>query len=255
MIEANWSSAARWNPANDWSFQGLKTTWSINSFVNIYDKDNKLISGNPDLEKAGKDGNAAPVVNLSHPDLMVIGTPIQFKADAVDPEGSALTYVWAVDGQIVAGQTSSILNQSFSMPGNHTVSVRVSDAQGGVTVVDKLVIVQASAGACTDLSSIDLGQASTGKLLTLNAGTNCFVVKKQNLSRDWKWSKVQFQVNSNNGSSLSGLTAASVPNGSNTTLSGYSQTIPFNDPGRGANLYLKIQASTSRSVRLNWWLQ
>ena len=255
VIEANWSSAARWNPANDWSFQGLKTTWSVNSFVNIYDKDNKLISGNPDLEKAGMDGNAAPVVSISHPDLMVVGIPNQFIANAIDPESDPLTYVWLVDGQVVSGQTSSILNQTFSVPGNHIVTVYVRDGKSGVTTVEKQVVVQATAGACTDLSSSDLGPASTGKVLTLSAGTNCFVVKKQYLPRDWKWSKVQFQVNSNNGSSLLGLTAASVPNGSNTTLSGYSQTVPFNDPGRGTNLYLKIQASTSRSVRLNWWLQ
>jgi hypothetical protein len=254
LIEAQWR--APWNTTNDWSAQGLKTTWMANSFVNIYDSTGKLISGNPDLEPLGIIGDAQPIVSLIPPNLVAVGTPASFVANAVDPEGESLIYSWTVDG-VAATPNSGAPNQlvfTFGTAGTHTVSVRVDDGHSAVVTVTTQVVVQPAAGACTDANTRDLGAASSNRTLGLSAGTNCFVVKSAALPREWRWTNVLFQGNSDNGVALTGLSVQSVPTGTATNLSGYSQTVPYADPTL-SSVYLKVQASSARTVRLNWWVQ
>ncbi len=255
VIEANWSSAASWNSANDWSAKGLSTTWAPNTYVNIYDVNGNLLVGNPDLEDGSKYGNASPLVTITNSDLMAAGTPVLFTAQAMDPEGDSLSYGWTVDGVLQPVAVSSKLTYNFATAGTHAVSVRVTDNGGSSpTNVTKMVVIQPASGACTDINTAVIGAASAGKNLNLKAGANCFTIQASQLPRDWKWKNVQFQLNSETGIPLNGISVAGVPTGTSTNLSGYSQSVLFADPGQTKNLYFKVQTTAARTVRSNWWL-
>lgn len=255
VIEGTWSTAASWNTANDWSAKGLSTTWSPNSYVNIYDATGKLLVGSPDLDPGPKYGNASPLVSITNTDLIAAGAAVAFNADAMDPEGNALSYAWTVDGVLQVAQTSPTLSYAFSTAGSHTVTVVVTDDGGSSpTVVTKTVVVQAASGACTEQNTEFLNVASASKNLSLKAGANCYSIPASQLSRDWKWSKVQIQLNSESGVALNGLSVAGVPTGATTNLTGYSQSVLFADPGRSRNLYFKVLSPAARTVRSNWWL-
>jgi len=255
VIADGWKTP--WNMANDWSAQGLKSTWATNGFVNIYDSANVLISGNPDLDSRSFLGNAPPIVNLLTPDLVVAGAGAKFVANAVDPEGDALTYTWTIDGVVVAANPAkpSELVYTFATAGTHSVSVKVRDNQAVGVTVSSTILVQSASGACTMTNSKNLGSTSSNLTIPLVAGTNCFVVPADSIRREWSWSKLQVQLNSDNGVALTGLSISQVPSGAVTSLTGYSQTVPFADPGRNKSLYIKVQASSARTVRTNWWLQ
>jgi hypothetical protein len=263
LKQNNWGGV--WEVSNDYSFRGLKPynaqniAWAANSFVNIYDAAGNLISGNPDMDPPGNASNGAPVVKLVLPDLLVAGSPANLLVRAVDPEKDPLRYKWSINGVVVSG-TDSAIAYTFSTPGTYTVKVEVSDgdptvAGVNVTTVTGNVVVQPTSGACTVANSKFIGLASSNKTFGLSAGANCFVIKDSTVMREWKWSKVQFQTNSDNGVAMTGLSVATVPTGTATNLSGYSQIVPLADPGAGKNLYVKIQASSARTVRFNWWLQ
>lgn len=255
LIAQGWKTP--WNSANDWSAQGLKSTWATNAFVNVYDSLGALIIGNPDLEPRTNMKNASPIVNLATPDLLVAGTPALFVANAIDPEGDTLAFTWTVDGVVVGTIPAkpSELIQTFATAGVHSVSVKVSDGKSTAVTVSASITVQSTANACSQANSRVFGSASSNSTFTLVAGANCFVIPADSIRREWSWSKLQVQLNSDNGVSLSGLSVTPVPTGSTTNLSGYSQTVPFNDPGRTKSLYFKVQATGSRTVRTNWWLQ
>jgi hypothetical protein len=255
LIAQGWKTP--WNAANDWSAQGLKSTWATNAFVNVYDSANVLISGSSDLDSRSFLGNAPPIVNLVTPDLLVTGAPAKFIANAVDPEGDPMTFTWTVDGAVVATNPAkpSELVHTFTTAGAHSVSVKVSDGKSTAVTVSASIMVQSTANACSQANSRVFGSASSNSTFTLVAGANCFVIPADSIRREWTWSKLQVQLNSDNGVSLSGLLVTPVPTGSTTSLSGYSQTVPFNDPGRTKSLYFKVQVSSARTVRTNWWLQ
>ncbi|MEK7392496.1 MAG: PKD domain-containing protein, partial [Fibrobacterota bacterium] len=255
-IEANWSSAARWNPTNDWSAQGLTSSWAQNPFVNIYDASGALIAGNPDLEPRAIVKNAAPLIAISSSDLLVAGTPVQFTADAVDPEGDALVYTWKVDGVTVTSNPGmpNLMTATLTA-GAHTISGSVSDAQSKTTVTDtKKVMVQSATNACTTVQD-NLGAASSNTNLPLAQGVNCFVIHSGAMATEWNWTNVQFQLNSDNGVALTGVSVTPILTGVTTSLSGYSQTVSTANPGSGKPLYLKVVSPTARAVRSNWWLK
>lgn len=254
-IEGTWSSAARWNPANDYSAQGLKTTWSANPYVNIYDANGALLAGNPDLEPRTFKLNAAPMVSMVVPDFLVAGQSTLFFADALDPDGDALSYSWTVDGVPVTGNPGSPQRMTATLTaGAHTVAVAVNDGKLNVVSVKKTVVVQAASGACTSANEA-LGASNSNTSLPLVAGANCFVLSSNTLAQDWKWTNVQFQLNSDNGVALNGVTVTPLQTGSTTAFSGYSQTLAISNPGVGSKLLVKVYSPTARVVRSNWWRQ
>jgi hypothetical protein len=247
VIDASWRTP--WNPGNDYSYRGLKTTWGVNSFVNIYDASGKLISGNPDLDPISVTTNSQPIVDLVGPDLVVAGQPATFKANAADPDGNAMTIKWYL-GTTQVG-TGESLTYSGWTAGAQNLSVVVDDAISPKVTVVRSVQAQAATGACTEATSIDLGSISTAKSVALIKGTNCFAVKAP---REWSWKKIAFQANSS-GVALTGVSVQTLPVGSVTNLSGYTQTVLFSDPGFGKSLYLKVVSNAARTATLNWWLQ
>lgn len=254
-IEGTWSSAARWNPANDYSYQGLKTIWSPNPYINIYDANGALLAGNPDLEPRTVVMNAAPLVSLAVPDFLVAGQSAQFSAEALDPDGDALTYSWTVDGVPVSGNPGSPEWMTATLTvGAHTVAVAVNDGKLNVVSVKKNIVVQAATGACTSAKEV-LGASNSNTNLPLVAGANCFVLSSNTLAQDWNWTKVQFQLNSDNGVALNGVTVTPLQTGNATVFSGYSQTLAISNPGVGNKLLVKVYSPNARVVRSNWWRQ
>ncbi len=49
--------------------------------------------------------NRPPVVSITCPTELVYGTPATFTAVASDPDGDPLTYIWSVNGEVVADQS------------------------------------------------------------------------------------------------------------------------------------------------------
>lgn len=253
VIESSWKTP--WNPGNDYSFTGLKTSWTANPFVNIYDESGNLLVGNPDLDPIAITTNAKPIVSLTQPGLVVAGTSATFTAEAIDPDLDPLTYTWIVDNVVVVNKgASNSLTTNTLAAGAHALSVVVEDGKGGLTKVDFAVQVQSSIGACTEAASVDLGVPSTAKVVTLGAGVNCFKVSAEKLNREWKWQNVVFQANST-GATLSGVSVQSLPVGSVTNLTGYSQSVNFADPGVKKALFIKVVSNVARTTTLNWWLQ
>ncbi len=75
--------------------------------------------------------NEPPTVSLSYaPQDPTVNDTVEFEADATDPDGDELEYAWIVDGQPqdVTGPTARWTNPP---QGAHTVTVRVSDGNGG----------------------------------------------------------------------------------------------------------------------------
>lgn len=56
---------------------------------------------------------------------------IVFTAKATDPDGDELSYQWAIDGQVREKATKANLRWRSPPPGEHLVSVTVSDGRGG----------------------------------------------------------------------------------------------------------------------------
>lgn len=254
-IEASWRSP--WNSTNDWSAQGLKTTWSVNSFVNVYDAANRLIAGNPDLEPVNFKEDAQPLVAIDYSPLAAVGAPASFVVNAVDPESEGLTYSWTVDG-VAATAVGNQMVYTFATPGAHTVAVTVSDNNSPAVTKSVVVNVQAASGACLDDAThkpFELKTASVSQSVTLAAGANCFVIRGGSMLREWSWSNLQFQVGIDYPGGLAGFSEMALPNGSATALTGYSQTIPVANPGRRKDVFIKLTAPAARTVKLNWWLQ
>jgi hypothetical protein len=73
---------------------------------------------------------AAPVVVIDAPDTAQTGQPVPFDGDrTTDPDGQAMTYAWAIDGQVLDVE-NPWLSVSFAHPGTHVVTLTATDATG-----------------------------------------------------------------------------------------------------------------------------
>ncbi|CAA6823736.1 MAG: Unknown protein [uncultured Thiotrichaceae bacterium] len=87
-------------------------------------------------------GNQDPSVTITPPAALSARTPLVFTATASDPDGDTLAYDWDFgDGKIQSNVSN--VTQKWTVGGNYTIKVTVSDMKGGtasheltVTVVD-----------------------------------------------------------------------------------------------------------------------
>jgi PKD repeat protein len=90
--------------------------------------------------------NVAPTVTLfTVPDTARILKPVVLSVTATDPAGrlDTLRYAWTITGPSSYRKTFTVRAPSWSPPavaGNYTVSVRVSDEDGGISVVSSKVV-------------------------------------------------------------------------------------------------------------------
>jgi hypothetical protein len=70
------------------------------------------------------------VVVIDAPDRAETGQPVPFDGDGTtDPYGEAMTYAWAIDGQVLDVE-NPWLSVSFAHPGTHVVTLTATDASG-----------------------------------------------------------------------------------------------------------------------------
>jgi PKD repeat protein len=134
--------ASAWNPANDWSYQGLTSSeLKKTENVPIYNAGVLLYGKLPD----GGGTNNPPVARAS-------GTPtsgaaplaVSFSASAsTDADGDALTYQWSF-GDNTTG-TGVTTNHTYTAAGTYIATVTVSDGRGGSSQASITITVSGSA--------------------------------------------------------------------------------------------------------------
>ncbi|MCD6383641.1 MAG: PKD domain-containing protein [Thermoplasmata archaeon] len=71
------------------------------------------------------------------------GRMVNLSANAVDPDGDALNFVWYVDGEeALKGREGGV----YLQPGNHTISLNVSDGKGGRCIYVRVISVPPAEG-------------------------------------------------------------------------------------------------------------
>jgi hypothetical protein len=92
------------------------------------------LAGNTAVASASYNVNRPPQVEVVSPaegGVYNVTDRIELRADASDADGDDLTYIWK-DGPVAVG-TGQALNASFG-PGNHTLTVTISDGRGNEVV-------------------------------------------------------------------------------------------------------------------------
>lgn len=122
--------------------------------------------------------NNAPVITslLASTDTVVPGGTILFTVAANDPDGDPLTYAWSATGGSIPGTLASATWTAPSDPGVYTITVRVSDNRGGLTMAsfDVLVTTTAATGDVQIVASINDAPRVDSMSLTPSDGTNSF---------------------------------------------------------------------------------
>jgi hypothetical protein len=88
------------------------------------------VDGTPDVEEVKRFlwlASLSPVANVGGPYSGFGMTPITFSGSGTDPDGDSLSFIWTI--RDAAGQTYGLtgINSASFFPGNHTVTLVVSD--------------------------------------------------------------------------------------------------------------------------------
>jgi hypothetical protein len=87
--------------------------------------------------------NLRPEVNLiALPNIGPAPLEVELRADATDPEGAPLTYLWVIEGRSFAG--GPVERHTFENPGEYLVEVTVSD--GELDAFDEVTIIVEEGG-------------------------------------------------------------------------------------------------------------
>lgn len=88
-------------------------------------------------------GNGDPVADFTlSPSAPSAGTPVTFTSASTDPDGDPLTFLWGFPDGSTSTTDPAVF--TFTSPGSHTVILEVSDGNGGVDLVSKVIAVTAS---------------------------------------------------------------------------------------------------------------
>jgi PKD repeat protein len=86
------------------------------------------------------ESNQAPTVDFAYsPTEPAPEEGVSFSADAADPDGEVVEYIWRVDGEPVADQPS--FEYAFPGPGEYTVELAVTDDDGATDTATRTVTV------------------------------------------------------------------------------------------------------------------
>ncbi|MDS0259494.1 PKD domain-containing protein [Haloarcula sp. S1CR25-12] len=96
-------------------------------------------------------GNSPPMADIAGPSSASVGDPLTFDAGgSSDPDGDTLSYEWDLDDDgAYDDDTGETASTSFGSSGDQTVSVRVSDGNGGSDTASQTVTVSGDSGATT----------------------------------------------------------------------------------------------------------
>lgn len=114
-------------------------------------------------------GNQAPTLTLSASVLNVApATPVNFAADASDPDGDTLAYAWDF-GDKSLGSNRAALGKSWNAPGEYVVRCVASDMQGG-TASDSVVVTVGTPATHRITGTVTFqGQPLADTLITVTA--------------------------------------------------------------------------------------
>ncbi len=138
------------NSLTTWTLAGIQLKQGINTIVvEALDQEGLVVSSQ--TFTVTKSGNALPVVVLdAAPGSFNAPVTSLFEIDASashDPEGTALTFAWSHPGSVtMTNPTPSSALFGFSVPGHYTVTLNVTDANGGSSIVNREVVVYADSG-------------------------------------------------------------------------------------------------------------
>ncbi|CAA9244454.1 MAG: GH9 / CBM3 / CBM44 [uncultured Cytophagales bacterium] len=199
--------AAAWNPANDWSYQGLNATALVKSdYIPFYNAGVKLY-GNVPGSGGGTPTNTPPVVGFTAtPTAGTAPLVVAFDASgSTDADGDALTYGWNF-GDATTG-TGRTVSHTYGAGGPYTATLTVSDGKGGSATATRTITITTAPGNQAPVAS-----AGPDKSVTLP--TNSVVIAGSGTDTDgtisaYAWS----QVTGPNAATLSGAATATLTAG------------------------------------------
>src|SRR5206468_3722242 len=111
-------------------------------------------------------GNRPPTAAFAAaPNPLPTGSTVTFTSSSSDPDGTIASQAWDLngDGKFDDG-TAAIASRSFDSPGSYTVSLKVTDDDGGTNTVSHTVTINNRAP--TAAFSVDPVSPSTGDPVT-----------------------------------------------------------------------------------------
>ncbi|MEK7181370.1 MAG: hypothetical protein AAB738_03525 [Patescibacteria group bacterium] len=214
----------------------------------VNDEINYLFSGGPEPTGCVTVVNMPPVINsFTGPTSVYINTINYWQVAVTDPEGGLITnsVSWGASGTLMtydpnvpSGQIRSY-PQSYTTPGNYTITLRATDSGGLTTSANKLVTVLAATNqppvinSFTGPTSLTVGQSGTWY-------ANATDPEGANLSYYFYWDGACSTGSGCNGNVNSGATT----NASHAFSTTGSHTILF-------NVFDGAGGSDSRSVTVN----
>jgi uncharacterized protein YegL len=238
-----WST--NWDVSNDYSAQGLTSSWSMTKYINLYDYDGNLIYGTP---RNGGALNVAPVASISGPaSLAAPGVIALDGSGSSDPDAgpSALTWQWYLDGSVMPGMVSPQLNHNLTAEGVYEFRLVVSD---GDKSSESTHSVQVGSPGCSAANAIDLGSAGRNTVITVD-GEECLLLKGSNVSFWQRSLTVQFSPADHR--AMSG--EASLGDQALQSLIGWNINLWSPAPGSGEDTVIRVKTTESRSFRVVWW--
>ena len=119
--------------------------------------------------------NALPEATVDAPRNATVGEPVQFSADATDPDGSVREYTWRFGGLLITGENAT---WEPDEAGTRNVTLRVTDDDGATTAVNHTLDVH----GVRDAEILAPELVETGEPVTLRADTFGFDDPIQNYS-------------------------------------------------------------------------
>jgi PKD repeat protein len=102
------------------------------------------VCSNSDAVQVVVDGNMPPVVNFTYsPSQPRIYETVTFTDRSTDPEGDAMTYEWDFDNNGVVDSTARNPTYQYTVPGNYTVRLTVTDSRGASATATGQITVTA----------------------------------------------------------------------------------------------------------------
>jgi len=137
--------------------------------INLQVTDNN--GGQSTTSKTVDVGNQPPVASFDYsPSSPSTGDEITLNSTSTDAEGPISSYSWDLDGDNTFGDaTTSQAKVTFSSPGNHTVRLQVTDANGATDVATQVINV----GNRKPTASFDFAPStpSTGDQVTFTSSS------------------------------------------------------------------------------------
>jgi len=132
--------------------------------------------------------NRPPTVSCSATPTSVMqgsGAAVEVRANASDPDGDPLTYVWSATGGRVEGSGPTVRwIPGDAAPGTYTISVRVDDGHGGTASCSSNVTVEPRPLRPPTLScSVDRGTVLPGEVVNVTAPGS----SPEGFSLDYSW--------------------------------------------------------------------